>query len=79
MRLALIWLQRLVDVPFGADKVEFQKMVRSSDGSKKESGPEGAKMIPDEIVRLLEGGVYTARTGVLRIFCGLGCKFCFVG
>ena len=34
-------------------------------------------MVPAEVVRLLEHGCFKASTGVLRIFCGLGCLLTF--
>ena len=78
VRHALIWLQRIADCQFGAEKVEMQKMVRTtSAGPASEKEPVAALMIPIEYVRKLEWGCWKARTGVLRIFCGLGCLLTF--
>ena len=78
VRHALVWLQRLVDCDFGVEKVEMQKMVRTtSTGPAPSKEPVAAIMIPIEYVRKLEWGCWKARTGVLRIFCGLGCLLTF--
>ena len=77
VKSSLVWLQRLADLNFGADKVEVMRMVKSTRNSKESSDPEAAKMIPIEIVRKLEHGCKSASTGVLRLFCGLGCLLTF--
>ena len=77
VRNSLVWFQRLADVDFGAGKVELQTMVRSSKGPSAEEAPEPAPMIPPDVVRRLERGCSHASTGVLKIFCGLGCLLTF--
>ena len=77
VKSSLVWLQRLADLNFGADKVEVMRMVKSTRNSKESSDPEAAKMIPIEIVRKLEHGCKSASTGVLRLFCCLGCLLTF--
>ena len=72
-----MWFQRVADVQFGAEKVELLKMVRSSAGPSDVSGPEPAPMIPPNVVRLMEHGCSHASTGVLKVFCGLGCLLTF--
>ena len=59
-----------MDCDFGVEKVELQK-----NGPSKELV--AAIMIPIDYVRKLEWGCWKARTGVLRIFCGLGCLLTF--
>ena len=78
VRLALVWLQRLIDCPLGAGKEDLVMMVRSlSSGTQSEKTPVAARMIPVEIVRLLERGCFNATTDLLRVFCGLGCLLAF--
>ena len=78
VRNSLIWLQHVTGIEIGADKVEIQKMVKTAVGpGSRASDPEGAVMIPVEVVKRLEEGVFRARTGLLKIFCGLGCLLTF--
>ena len=78
VRSSLMWFQGVTNIILGADKVEIKRMVRSTVGSVGlASDPESAKMIPIGIVESLERGIFTARTGVLKVFCGLGCLLTF--
>ena len=77
VRNALVWLQRMADIDFGAEKVELSRMVRTGASTSSHNDPVAARMIPPEVVRLLERGCSKASTGVLRIFCGLGCLLTF--
>ena len=77
VRHCLLWLQRIVDVPFGVDKFEIQRMVLSSSGPGKSKEVFSARMIPIEIVRALECGCWKASIFVLGMFCGSGCMFTF--
>ena len=74
---ALVWLQRLSDLKFGAEKVEIAKMVKSTKANASADDPGAARMIPPEFVRMLEHGCFAASTGVLRIFSGLACLLTF--
>ena len=76
-RNALIWFQRLADLPIGANSPELQRMVRSSTSPSGWSEPEQAPMIPPDVVMLLEQGCSSASTGTLRIFCGIACLLTF--
>ena len=74
VRHALVWFQQVFGIDLGADQIEIQRMLRSAIGTTlNPSSPEAAKLIPPDIVERLEMGVFEARSGVLKIFCGLGC------
>ena len=72
VRNSLVWLQRISGIVLGAEKAEIQRMARTSSKPFAEKEPDPAPTIPAEYVRLLEKECFSARTGVLRIFCGLG-------
>ena len=57
VRLALIWMQRIADLPLGAGNVELQKMTKSSWPEPK-AEPDAAKTIPIEVNRTHLGSPY---------------------
>ena len=60
MKNALVWLQRVADIQFGADKVELTRMVKTTKSAGGSSDPEAAPMIPIGVVKLLEEGCFKA-------------------
>ena len=75
---SLAWFQKVFSSKIGAEQPELKSMIRSTTADGLFTKPaDAAPMIPSEIVKRLEEGVATARTGVPKIFCGLGCALTF--
>ena len=73
VRSALLWAQRVYDIPFHAGTVSMRDLVSGISSYDKGAGPVEAVMMPIDLVILLEGLVTSAPSVPLRVFAG-----CFV-